>query len=77
MDYEEEEGLPFVVDVVVGVLPDDGVALQITYATSAQRFEAKKWDVANFAMYADQAKKLAANLLSCSDGNPGPKATRQ
>ena len=77
MAYDEEEGLPFVVNVVVGVLPDNGVALQITYATSAQRFEAKKLDVANFAMEADLAKRLAASLLSCSDGNPGPKATRQ
>ena len=76
MEYDEEEGLPFVIDALVGALPDGGVAVRFTYASSEQRFEAKEWDVAHFAMHASQAKKLAASLLSCSDGKPEKSARR-
>ncbi len=77
MDYNEEDGLPFVIEALAGILPDNGVAIQITYATTAERFEARKWDVAHFAMNASQASKFAESLLSCSGGKQGAPATRQ
>ena len=76
MDYNEEDGLPFVIEALAGALPDNGVAIQITYATTAERHAARKWDVAHFAMNAGLAKQFAASLLECSDGMPKGKAPR-
>ena len=58
MDHNEEDGLPFIIEATAGVLPDNGVALRITYATSEQRFAARKWDVAHFAMEASLSNRL-------------------
>jgi hypothetical protein len=59
---DDETELPFIIKCDVGSLPDSSVAIQITYATSAERFDNRQWDKAVFAMSSEIAKSLAKAL---------------
>ncbi len=69
---DDEVELPFVVSVDVGQLPDEGVAIQIIYATSAERFAAKKMDTMVFAMTRARASEFARKLLRQTDPGAAP-----
>jgi hypothetical protein len=49
--FSNDGKVNLVVMVGVGVLePDPGVGIRLTYATSQERFEAKQWDIQEFAI---------------------------
>ncbi len=61
-DPDDEIELPFVIKCDVGSLPDGAIAIQITYATNAERFDSRQWDKAVFAMGRESAISLARAL---------------
>jgi hypothetical protein len=63
MDMDDDVELPFVVTIGVGNITPDGIALRITYATSAERHAARQWDTALFGMTIETADRLARTLL--------------
>jgi hypothetical protein len=74
----DDDELPFVVMTEVGNLPDNGIAIRITYAKSAERHAARQWDTAVFAMREGTAIQLGKALLerSAAGTPPAPKAPR-
>jgi hypothetical protein len=70
--------LPFVVAFDIGVLePHPGIALQSTYATSQERFEARQWDRTVFGFPMAVAIELARVLQRETGlGRPPDDASR-
>ncbi|MGO8843505.1 MAG: hypothetical protein ACLQF1_20990 [Methyloceanibacter sp.] len=78
-NQDDDEGvLPFVVTYDTGRLPE-GVAMKITYSTSAERHATRQWDNLVFGMSPEIAIGLARALIAATEepSGPEPKATRQ
>lgn len=77
---DEEVELPFVIKYEIGHLPDEPgqpmgtIAVQITYATSHERFEKRQWDTAVYALDRSIAIELGKALLH--ETGEVPKAPR-
>lgn len=60
---DEETELPFVVTYDIGTFPDGDIAVQITYATSHERFEGRQWDKVTYVLNRSKAIEFAKALL--------------
>ena len=71
----EDESLPFVITYDIGKLPDNGIAIRLTYSTSIERHEAREWDTVVYAMDRKVAIGLAKALLR-ETGEAAPSSSR-
>jgi hypothetical protein len=71
-----EDILPFVVQFAIGHDPQ-GVVVELTYATSVERFENRQLDTATFGFGFELARKLASVLERESRPDRRPPTRRK
>ncbi len=71
-DENDDDSLPFVITYDVGTLPEEGIAIRLTYSTSKERHEARQWDMTVYGMGRDSANGLAKALLQETGEGPPP-----
>jgi hypothetical protein len=72
MAENDDVELPFVVATDLGQLPQNGIALRITFASSAERFESRQWDTAVYGMSRNTAVGLVKSLQRILDNDAQP-----